>query len=272
MSLVSFALRTCTVRALRGATLAGAAVYDSPVDPSDTAATAATPTIFVYSDHEVLEDIQGRGLLSGSRTIDLSLLVVLPATFSATVGGATVEFQDRKAGAAAAIDIIWRQIERALLDESSVWSSLWLTFVDKIVSVDARAYVLPVATGTQARHLPARAITLSLDPIDSPEMGASPQGVWADLITAMQADAGLAPLATLLAGAIEGTSLPQWRVDALSLGDSIQDAQDLGYGSLTNDATTAQPALQEITLDDLSPGADPASLTLDADTLTSFGV
>lgn len=272
MSLVSFALRTCTVRALRGVTLAGDNVFDSPVDPTDTAATSSTPTIFVYSDHEWTENIDGRALLAGSRTVDLSLLIVLPAAFQATVGGATVAFQDRKAGAAAAIDIIWRQIERALLDEASVWSELWCTFVLKVASIDAHAYVLPVATGQQTRHLPARAVTISLEPIDNPMLGAAPQDAWARLITAMETAEGLAPLAPLLAAAIEGQALPQWRVDALSLGDTISDARDLGYAGSTTDPAQAAPALQQVTVEDTTPGADPATLTITAGQPTSFGV
>lgn len=237
MSLVAFALRACTVRALRGATLAGANVFDSPVDPSDIAAKAATPTIFVFSDNEHLEGIGTRGLSAGNRTVDLSLLIVLPPEFSATLGGTTVSFNGRGAGSATGIDIIFRQIERALIDESSIWSALWCRLVSKVESVDAHAYVLPVGSNDKPTHLPARALMICVEPIDSPEMGHAPQEVWADFVAAMATDSSLAPLAPLISAAIQGDALPQWRTEALSLGDTADDAQSSGYAALGGDPT-----------------------------------
>ena len=260
MSLVAFALRTCTVRALRGATLAGAAVYDSPVDPSDTAAKAATPTIFVYSDAEEVDGIETRALACGQRTIDLSILIVLPARFEATVNGTTVEFQDRKAGAAAAIDIIYRQIERALIAEETVWSRLWCVLVSRVESIHSHAYVLPAGAAGKQVHLPARGVTLSVRTVYSPAIGQPPQDVWADFVDAMRQDPGLAPLATLIAGAMEGTALPQWRTDALEVGDTVDDAVDMGYGAVGGGPTDALMPMVEAVVLNAVPGAPDATL------------
>ena len=234
MSIVAFAVRTATIRAIKGATLAGTNVFDSPVDPSDMAATASAPSIFVFSDMELLGDVEVRDVLSGSRTIDLSLLIVLPATFEATLGGQTVTFQDRKAGAAVAIDIIYRQIERALLDEASPWSALWNVLVTKIVEIEAHAYVLPVNTDKKTTRLPARAVRIQIEPVNNPRFGHEPEHVWADLIALLAADtdAGHRALAPMIAAAIEGEALPEWRVDALEVGDTVEDAQLIGDAPL----------------------------------------
>ena len=260
MSLVAFALRTCTVRALRGATLAGANVFDSPVDPSDSAAKAATPTIFVYSDAEQVGEIETRALACGQRTVDLSILIVLPAKFEATVNGATVEFQDRKAGAAAAIDIIYRQIERALIAEETVWSRLWCILVSRVESVHAHAYVLPVGQAGKQIHLPARGVTMTVRSVWSPAIGQPPEDVWADFIAAMQEDPGLAPLAVIISGAIEGTALPEWRTDALEIGDTVDDAVDMGYGALAGGPTDALVPMVETVVRNAVPGASDAEL------------
>ena len=260
MSLVAFALRTCTVRALRDVTLAGPNVFDSPVDPSDTAAKKATPTIFVYSDAEEVGEIETRALARGQRTIDLSILIVLPAKFEATVNGATVEFEDRKAGGAAAIDLIYRQIERALIAEETVWSRLWCVLVSRVESIHAHAYVLPVGQAGKQIHLPARGVTLTVRSLASPAIGQPPEDVWADFVDAMRQDPGLAPLATLVAGAMEGTALPQWRTDALAIGDTVDDAVDMGYGALAGGPMDALVPMVEAVVRNAVPGASDAEL------------
>lgn len=264
MSLIAFAIRTCTVRALRGATLAGAAVFDSPVDPSDLATKATTPTIFIYSDAERVEDLGTRDLLAGQRTVDLTLLIVLPATFKATVNGASVEFQDGKAGAATAIDIVYRQIERALIAEESVWSRLWCVFVDRIETIHSHAYVLPVGSAGKQLHLPARGITLSVQTINSPPIGSAPDGVWAELVSAMETAPGLGPLAPLIAGAMEGTALPQWRVDALEVGDTVEDSQFVGDAPLDGSLSDPVP-MSEATVDVRTPDTPDEPVTITSD-------
>ena len=263
MSLAAFALRTCAVRALRGRTLAGAsAVYDSPVDMAGIAESAKTPSIFVFSDLERLTGLATRDVLDGDNTIDLALMIVLPAEFQATVGGATVTFDDRKAGAAGAIDIIYRQVERALLDDSSVWSGLWVRFAFKLVEVEAHAYVLPVGKGPVLRKLPARAIRIVIEPLQEPCFGAEPQGIWAEFVTAMAGDPGLAPLAPIFAAAIQGDALPDWQVDALELGDTVRDAIELGYGPLGGVAGDAIVSMGVATIDTSSPDAPAATCTV----------
>ncbi|MGI3901240.1 MAG: hypothetical protein ACRYGP_13850 [Janthinobacterium lividum] len=263
MSLAAFALRTCAVRALRGRTLAGAtAVYDSPVDMADLAEKATTPSIFVFSDLERLTSLATRDVLDGDNTVDLAMMIVLPAEFQATVGGATVTFDDRRAGAAAAIDLIYRQVERALLDESSVWSGLWVRFVFKLVEVEAHAYVLPVGKGPVLRKLPARAIRIVIQPLQEPGFGVEPEGIWAEFVTAMAGDAGLAPLAPLFAAAIQGDALPEWRVDALELGDTVADAIELGYGPLGGGAGDDVVTMGLATIDVGSPDASPVTFTV----------
>ncbi len=253
MSLAAFALRTCAVRALRGRTLAGAAVYDSPVDMADRAEKATTPSIFVFSDLERLTGLSTRDVFDGEHTVDLAMMIVLPAEFQATVGGATVTFDDRQAGAAAAIDIIYRQVERALLDESSVWSGLWVVLVAGIVEVEAHAYVLPVGKGAVLRKLPARAIRIVIHPLQEPSFGAAPQDIWAEFVTAMAGDPGLAPLAPIFAAAIEGDALPDWRVEALDNGDTVEDAIAMGYGPLGGGAGDDVVPMAQVTVREAGP-------------------
>ncbi len=262
MSLAAFAIRTCTVCALRGRTLAGAAVYDSPVDMAGMVEEAATPSIFVFSDMERLEGLSTRDLIAGDNTIDLALMIVLPTVFEATIGGATVEFEDGAAGAAVAIDLIYRQVQRALMDEASVWSRLWNVFVASVHEVEAHAYVLPVGKGNVQRKLPARAIRLVIQPLREPPFGAEPRDVWAELVAALQTDPGYAPLAPLLAGAIQGDALPGWRVDALEVGDTAADAIAMGYGPLGGGAMDPLVPAVEVDVRQAVPGAAETTFTV----------
>ena len=262
MSLTALAIRTCTVCALRGLTLAGAAVHDSPVDMAGMVEDSPTPSIFVFSDMERLEGLSNRDLIAGDTTIDLALMIVLPTIFEATIGGATVEFEDGAAGAAVAIDLIYRQIQRALMDEASVWSRLWNVFVVKVHEVEAHAYVLPVGKGNVQRKLPARAVRFVIQPLREPPFGAEPLDVWADLIMALQSDPGYAPLAPLVAGAIQGEALPGWRVAALEVGDTAADAVAMGYGPLGAAATDPLVPAVEVDVRQAVPGAADSFFTV----------
>lgn len=270
MSLAAFALRVCAVQAITGATLAGAAVVDSPIDMADRAETASTPSIFVFSDLERITDIETRAIYAGSTKVDLAFMIVLPAVFKATIGGVTLDFDDGQAGAAVAIDILYRQIIRALLDESTIWGRLFCGFAQGIDEAEAHAYVLPVGKAGAQRKLPARAIRLVIDPLNNPPMGEAPSGLWAELVTAMEGDADLAPLAPLIAAAIQGDALPDWRVDALELGDTVRDAIELGYGPLGGGAGDDVVTMGEATIDATSPGAPAATFTIVEGQLESF--
>ena len=109
-------------------------------------------------------------------------------------------------------------------------------------------------------HLPARGVTMTVRSVWSPAIGQPPEDVWADFINAMREDPGLAPLAAIITGAIEGTALPQWRTDALEIGDTVDDAVDMGYGALAGGPTDALVPMVEAVVRNAVPGALDAEL------------
>jgi hypothetical protein len=101
----------------------------------------------------------------------------------------------------------------------------------------------------------ARQIVLTCDLIEAPTDG-TPIGegtAWAELLTVMEADADLAPIAQMLRSEIEGTPLADWRRAANMLGIHLEPADAIGLGpvlDLSEDPQTFEEA-------EIAGGPDP---------------
>ncbi len=257
MSLASFAVRICTVEALRGQTFAGDSIEDSPIDPIALAVTAASPVIAVFSDGEALQPAGTSFLASRDdgrgHTVDLTMHVFLPTDPVIRVDGqAPIALEGRESGAAVAVDLIHRQIERALGLNDGVWADLWRRAVIGIVSIEAKAYVLQTDKGVR---LPAREILLRLDVLDSPEFGDGASDFWPDFVAAMEGSDDLAPLAAVVAGAIRGDALPSWRDTQALLGLRDRDMQAIGLGPIGGTQADDVVPMASAALDDTAEGA-----------------
>jgi hypothetical protein len=244
MSLIAFAVRVCTVRALLGQTLAGNAVEDAPVDPIPVG-KLPQPYIAVFTDTESNRP-DARSMIEGDHVQDLVLHIILPAELKLTVDGQVYDFSAQQSGAALVIDLIYRQVENVLMAGQSVWSNLWRAFVLKFDEVDARAYVLQTGTESGVR-VPAREIVLRCSTLFSPPLGNVPEGPWADLIAALSADPETQGFAPLLAGAITGENLPRWRRDEAELGLANSEMLGLGLGPLGGQQTDDEVLNTEVT-------------------------
>ena len=264
MSFAALAVRTCLVQAIRGQTLAGDGVEDSPSDPIALATKMNSPVISVLSDHELLRP-RGRSFMQGTddpciphaNTVDITLLVLLPVNSALAVPGHPDEPLDaQKAGTAFAFDLMWRQITRALAfdDEggSGVWADLWRRAVNAVVAVESRSYV---GTPNEDVHIPARRIVMRLDVLDEPAFGALCSDFWPDFVAAMKTCDDLAGVAPVIEAAILGGDLPEWRATAALLGLRPADMAQISLGPLGGGPTDPLVPLSSVAVD----GADPAA-------------
>ena len=272
MSLASFAVRTCTIQALRGQTLAGDTVEDSPIDPVSLAVGATAPLIAVFSDTEVLH-AQGRSFLESQdvehgHTVDLTVHVFLPPNPAVPMPGQPdIMLDARESGAAFAVDLLYRQITRALLLNDGVWADLWRRAVNSVVIIEAKAYVVQTEKGVR---VPAREIMMRLDVLDEPSFGGDAVPFWADFQAAMSASDDILDLAPIVAAAIQGDALPEWRATAALLGLRPEDMVDVSLGPLGGAMTDPIVQMVEVAVDgasneapdgalDITPTSDPAT-------------
>ncbi len=232
MSLVALAMRIATVRALTGATLAEARVYDSAIDPIDQTITEDRAPILVVltDDDEATPD--GRDIFNASRQIDLVIEVAVASRVTVANPDAeddeiqVIEIPHTDAGLEITINLIGRQIVRTLLSDQGPWANLWR----RIVLSPSKITSKRGAGSEKGVRFAARQLTITTETLSEPPTGAQAEGFWADFLTAMEADAAVSNLAPIIRAEIEGPSLPDWRRFIADLGANPNTALALGFG------------------------------------------
>lgn len=242
MSLVSLAVRTCLLRALRGATWAGDRVLDSPFEPlADLLRpdAPATPLVAIYTS-EILEAPTGKSLTAQVQKIEVCVQIYTPLA---------VQVQNlsiKEAGLALALEMMDRQVRGALSTNRSVWSDLFGRMVVKYSKLTS----VPLLLETEMNlRVPCREITFHCDAIADPEWGRPISGVWLDLDAALRASADLAPFADVIKSLIESpTGLTDWQITAAALGLTKFEIANLGVSPLDGGATDGGAILQGINI------------------------
>ncbi|MBY0400955.1 hypothetical protein K2X89_11710 [Myxococcota bacterium] len=201
MGLSRLALRIATTKALTGATLAGARVFDSSVDPIDLQARERREPFLIVTTDEHKRAVTGRDLRQGDDNCELVIEVAV-ATLVPVEGSdeAEVVIPHTDAGMELVIDLIQQQIGEALLSGTTVWSRLWQEVAMTVSTVNSRRG----ASAEQGVRFAARQIIISCDILSDPVRGQTVSGPWERLLAAMEADAELVGLASVLRYAIEG--------------------------------------------------------------------
>lgn len=232
MSLTRFAVRICTARALLGATLAEDRVFQSAIDPLDTKVSSTTaPMLIVNTDDHKME-VEGRDLTGGEERLDLvieSAIAAKVVTEGKNGEGAVVDVDipHTDSGMDLTLDILEHQTIRALLRGRTVWAALWCRFVLRVISRQSRR-----GADTSGVRYAARQTVLVCDTVADPVGGESLAAgtIWGDLLAAMDADAGLAPVVPLLRAVIIGDGQnPDWERVTAMIGASAEVAEALGY-------------------------------------------
>lgn len=242
MSLSRLAMRIAAARALNGATLAEARVFDSAIDPIDqTIAETRAPVLIVTTDdHEV--DTVGRDLMHGETRCELVIEAAIASRVEMS-GDISLSIPHTDEGMEIVLDLIEHQITAALTRERTAWSRVWMKLVPRIHKRSSRR-------GASVEHgvrFAARQIVLSCDLIEAPTDGAPvlPGSTWEDTLAVMAGDEALSPISDLLRATIEGQPLADLRRAANMLGIHLATADAIGIGPILDPAADPE-ALREI--------------------------
>ncbi len=237
MSLVAFAVRIAMVRSLRAALPSAFTVLDSPVDPIGLLESSPTSGLVAVYTGVGDNRLDGVGFFAGNPVLTMTVQIFLPQSTAfayADAAGApqTLALDLRGAGADTALDVVERMVDRALAVQAGAWSTLFAAFVMRVRSAVSASYLVE----TVKVKAPARELTLTCETLQEPTPGAPVADVWADLLTAMRADASadsVAPLADWIAAELAAPAgLTPAEIDRVFLGLRAYAAQliDLGPG------------------------------------------
>jgi hypothetical protein len=245
MSLASFALRYCAQKAIKGRTAIGDRVFDSAAVPSNLLKPEDRQPLLVISTDDYRSTPSSdrghpRDLLT-PKTIDLSTELLIGSFVMVKAGDTgTVEFQvpHTDEGLELSINLIERQIARALVDGKTTWSILFMKFATAISEVSSRRG----AMSKDGAKFAARLTTYPIDALSDPEFGRQPDegSPWASLLAAIRSDPDDAPLADLLLAAIVGDELPLADVIRASSGFTPSEFAGVGLAAdvdLADDVT-----------------------------------
>jgi hypothetical protein len=248
VSIARLILRATTRKALMGRTWAEGRVFDSAITEIDqTVMETRRPLIVVTTDDEEGQ-VDGRDILGAMRSLDLVIEVAV-ATFVRTEdGGVTITLPDTDEGLEVTVDLMCRQVIRALQSATGEWPALWRRLVPAVRTVSQRR-------GADAKNgirFAARQIVLTVtslaDPLTLP--GEPVDGdVFAAFLALAETDDEIAPLAQVIRAALTD-DVPDWRLAQALLGLSDPEADMMGLAPIP---AGEAPAL--ITAGELGEGA-----------------
>lgn len=254
MSLVSSVLQILTVKALLGQTVAGDRVLDNPVDPLlDSFASDPRPVIAVFSGASAGKP-DGKDILGADVDVELAIQIFIPEAVTFVHEDAGLTLDARNSGDLV-LNLVWRQISRALYASGTIWSKLWLDCVATVEEIETNSYLFETEN---KNRLHAREVMLRVRTLKEPAFGEPATAwFWEPLLAALADDPDYAPVAGLIRTEIEAPAgLPAWRVQGAELGLNEAGARGLGLDPLLDHGNTSpeQDAapLEEITLDPLA--------------------
>lgn len=206
MSLARFALRTATVKALRGATFAGEMVRDSEIGPIDDAAVDRDiPFVCVYTDDAETAGT-GTDLLSNAGKQCLVLEIGVTTRMQQTDEWA---IPTTDPGMELTIDAIERQITLALTATGQPWAEFWRTLVTGIEGRKSQRG----ASAREGVRFAGRQVVIDLTLLREPHPGRPIGPVWTQFLALAAADADLAGMVPMLTTLITGgaTNWPEWQ-------------------------------------------------------------
>jgi hypothetical protein len=233
MSLVSLALRIAVTESLKGRTLAEGRVADSELAAiSDLIGDSPSPLIVVSVDDASGErDKAGLALLDAADEIGLLFEIAIASRVSAeakdAAGGVSmIAIEPSSKGLEVSLDLLWRQVSRALLTplDGEPWGDIARQLI-----LRTNRFQMKRGGEVDGSRVATRFYLVSVEPIAEPDFGRPAEGVWAELIAAMEQTAGLTDLSRILRAAIEQPAgLADWRVVQARLGLPETEVRALG--------------------------------------------
>lgn len=264
MALAALFLRLATVLSLKGRTLAGDRVSDSAIAPIDQRAKEQRqPALVVYSDDFTADQVEGRDLLTGARSLQLAIEVVVADQVEREIEGEPlidVTIPETDEGLELTLNLIERQILRALQFEAGGWSEIWRNLVVKVRKVESQRG----AGLKEGVRFAARQLVLTVEPLAEPGFGEEPRGVWRKFLDQLAQEPTLAPLGALLEAEFTGQALPDWRIAQGLLGLTLEGVQGIGLAPPYDaDPIDGGPLLQQVRIRSTDGTDDTDDLVVD---------
>jgi len=254
MAIASLFLRLATVLSLRGRTIAGDRVSDSAIAPVDQRfQDERQPAVVVYTDDFAADQIEGRDLLTGQRSIQLSIEIVVADQSVREVEGddgaeteISVTIPETDEGLELQLDLLQRQVIRALQVDAGPWSELWRSLIAKVRKIEGQRG----AGLKEGVRFAARQLVLTVEPLAEPGFGEPVSGVWRRFLDRLALEPGLADLVPILEREIAGEPMTDWRVAQGLLGLTREGIEGIGlappFEALPEEGA---PLLTQITID-----------------------
>jgi hypothetical protein len=226
VSIARLILRATTRKALLGRTWAEDRVFDSAITEIDQTVTETRRPLIVVTTDDEEGQVDGRDILGSMRTLDLVIEVAV-ATFVRTEdGGVSITLPDTDEGLEVTVDLMCRQVIRALQSADGDWPALWRRLVPSVRSVQQRRG----ADTKGGIRFAARQIVLAVaplaDPLNLPDEPVEGD-VFAAFLALADADTEIEPLAQVIRAALS-EDVPDWRLAQALLGLSDPEAEIMG--------------------------------------------
>lgn len=240
MSIARIALRTAAVEAIKGRTLVGENVLDSPNGALDIAADGTLrmdedrPFVSVFTDEATAEGIRGRDLSVNGRcllVIEAGVSVAMTQTNDkgeSEIVGIGVPASDRNFEFL--LDIVQRQVNDALTDPNNEWAEIWRSLSLRVVKIEVGAK----RTSDDGQRLSGRQTRIWVDLLDDPVLG-EPLGegdvfaLFLDRLAASE-DEDNRKLAETISLVLTAPVAPSWRSTQRRLGATADEIRALGLG------------------------------------------
>lgn len=226
MSLARLALRHATFQSLKGATLAGDRVFDSRIEPINlTAVTDRAPFLVVVTDDDTFT-VQGRDIIGATRDLDIVIELAVATQVEVSAGSTTTVVADTDGGYEIILDLLERQIMRALTASQGAWSEIWRDLAVSITTVVSRRS----ADQQQGIRYAARQLVITVVPLADPPYGEAPAtgSIWRRFIDALAATPETAALAPIIEAEMTAGSVLDWQRDQVALGLNDDELRAIG--------------------------------------------
>ena len=233
MSLAVAAIKIAALRSLKGRTSAGDAVFDSAVEPFDALRDKGAPVVVIYCDAGK-RGVQGRDLFGARQVIDLAFDMFVAQAVTVDAGETEIRIPASDEGNEIYLRSLAYEVEKVLLSDQLTWPELFRRLWFRASDQDFCEWDRGAIADKGRRQALLRAI-YKVETIADPTPGAEPEGVWAELLAAMEADEELCDLALYWRQLIAGTIVPEWRQAQAALG--LTQTGIRGVGLAPQDAT-----------------------------------
>jgi len=269
MSLTRIALRIAAVEALKGRTLVGANVLDSPNGALDIQADGTLrtdkekPFIAIFTDQGKAENITGRSLTENGACdiifemgVSSAMFQTDPVTSETVMIGINIPATD--SSREFFLDVVQRQIRDALTDPDNPWAEIYRGLHYRVLKIEFAGARNTDDGQKLAGHQMRLTVDLADDPVRGEPLAAT--SAFLRLIEALEADGNPdhAEQASKLRSAISGTYEP-WEILQRRHGMTADELLALGHGPLAQDEDRATPEMEAGTIE--VDGSDPVTVT-----------